>query len=59
MAVTVSAEGRGFAVFQVCNMVMSSKNMLSKKKVYWKLDKTVNKNNLLKYLKPMPRYFTT
>uniref|UniRef100_A0A8C3LQ50 CD109 antigen n=1 Tax=Chrysolophus pictus TaxID=9089 RepID=A0A8C3LQ50_CHRPC len=34
MTVTVSAEGRGFAVFQVCNVVMFSEDMLSKKKEF-------------------------
>ena len=58
MTIAVAAEGTGFAVFQVRNAVILAKDMLSGKVYFGSFVKHVNKNNLLKCLKSVPKHFT-
>lgn len=63
MAITVSAEGMGFAVFQVGNagnqVGILAKDTLSVKKVdFGSFIKHVNRNSPPKYLKSVAKHFT-
>lgn len=63
MTITVSAEGMGFAVFQVGNagsqVGIPARNMLSVRKVYFgSFIKHVNRNSLPKCLKTLAKQLT-